>query len=216
METPRILKALGSELSRLAKEHQLAVIPGGGKFADIVRELDSRFQLPATVSHWMAILGMDQYGLLLSQVIACSEVCDSLRAAKEISQNGRAAILQPTKMLRRFDPFEPSWDVTSDSIAAYIAYKLNAATVVFVTDVDGIFTANPKEQSKSKLFSQVSIEELLKFSSRTSVDKFLPVFLSAHMLDCYVVNGRFPERVTRVLSGQETIATHIQPIMCLS
>lgn len=213
LETPQVLKALGSELSSLAKEHQIVVVPGGGKFADIVRELDTRFRLPAAVSHRMAILGMDQYGFLLSKVIAHSEACDSLKAAREISRGGRIAILLPSKVLRRFDPFKPSWDVTSDSIAAYIAFKLNAAKVVFVTNVNGIFTENPKEQSKSKLLSQVSVEELLKFSTRTSVDKFLPVFLSAHMLDCYVVNGRFPERVTNVLSGRETVTTHIPPII---
>jgi len=210
-EDPQILKALGSELSILAKKHSLVIVPGGGKFADAVRGLDERFSLPAPVSHRMAILAMDQYGLTLSHVIAGSETCHSLRAAREISRGKHAAILLPSKMLHKFDPFEPSWDVTSDSIAAYIACKLKASVVIFVTDVDGIFTADPKNHGNAQLLSQVSGEELMHFSGRTSVDRFLPVFLSQHTLNCYVVSGRFPERVAAVLLGRETMATRILP-----
>jgi aspartokinase-like uncharacterized kinase len=210
-ETPQTLEALSSELSRLAKRHRFVVVPGGGKFADAVRELDARFHLPSAISHRMAILAMDQYGLLLSQVIADSKTCDSLKAAREISRSGQAAILLQFKMLRKSDPFEPSWDVTSDSIAAYIACKLKADKAVFVTDVDGIFTADPKNHGEARLLSHVSVENLLRFSERSSVDKFLPVFLSQHTLNCYVVNGRFPERLAAILSGQETVATRILP-----
>jgi aspartokinase-like uncharacterized kinase len=45
------------------------VVPGGGEFADVVRCLDERFSLTCGVSHRMAILGMDQYGLLLSDLM---------------------------------------------------------------------------------------------------------------------------------------------------
>jgi aspartokinase-like uncharacterized kinase len=216
LEAPQNLEALGSELSSLAKKHQVIIVPGGGKFADAVRELDARFHLPVAVSHRMAILAMDQYGLLLSKFIPSSVVCDSLRVAREISRVGQVAILLPSKMLRKFDPFEPSWDVTSDSIAAYIACKLRVDKAVFVTDVDGIFSADPKNHRNAQLLSQVSVEALLRFSERTSVDKFLPEFLSQHTLNCYVVNGRFPERLAAILSGQETVTTQILPRTKLS
>jgi 5-(aminomethyl)-3-furanmethanol phosphate kinase len=208
-ETPQTLEALSSELSRLAKKHRFVVVPGGGKFADAVRDVDARSQLPAAVSHRMAILAMDQYGLLLSTLIPSSVSCDSVKAAREVTRAGRVEILLPSKMMHKSDPFEPSWDVTSDSIAAYIASKLKASVAIFVTDVDGIFTSDPKKHSNAKMLSQVSVEELMRFSGRTSVDKFLPEFLSQHTLNCYVVNGRFPERLAAILSGQETVATRI-------
>jgi len=211
LEAPQNLEALGLELSSLARKHRFVVVPGGGKFADAVREVDAQFHLPVAVSHRMAILAIDQYGLLLSKFIPSSVICDSLRAAGEVSRAGQVAILLPSKMLRKFDPFEPSWDVTSDSIAAYIACKLKADKVVFVTDVDGIFTADPKNHGNARLLSQVSVDTLLRFSERTSVDKFLPVFLSQHALNCYVANGRFPERLAAILSRQETMATRILP-----
>ncbi len=210
-EKPKVLYALGKELSHLAKKHQFTVVPGGGKFADAVRELDAKLSLPAAVSHKMAVLAMDQYGLLLAQVIPESSSCVSLRTAVEFSKEGRVPIFLPSKLLSRSDPFEPSWDVTSDSITAYIAFKLKAEKAIFVTDVDGILTNDPKKEKDAELISEISVEKLLKLKERTSVDKFLPVFLSKNPLDCYIVNGKHPERVTAVFSGQTTVATRILP-----
>ena len=61
------LRLLCKKLSDTAREHPLVVVPGGGEFADVVRQLDIRFGLLGSVAHRMAILGMDQYGLLLSR-----------------------------------------------------------------------------------------------------------------------------------------------------
>ena len=45
LEAPQSLEALGLELSGLAKKHRFIVVPGGGKFADTVREQDARVRL---------------------------------------------------------------------------------------------------------------------------------------------------------------------------
>jgi aspartokinase-like uncharacterized kinase len=210
-ETPKVLESLGAELFRLSKKRLFVVVPGGGKFADAVRDMDAKFAVPAIISHKMAILAMDQYGLLLSQIIPDSSVCDSLKAAREISQCGRVPIFLPSRFLFRSDPFEPSWDVTSDSIAAYVAVKLKACKIIFVTDVDGIFSKDPKTHQEAKLISQMPIEKLLKYAERTSLDKFLPTLLSKNTLDAYVVNGFYPARVAAVLFDQKTVCTKILP-----
>ena len=208
-ENPEDLKTLGAELCCLAKRHHFVVVPGGGKFADAVRDLDAKFALPAAVAHRMAILAMDQYGLLLSQVIPECGTCDSLEEAERLSEMEKAAVFLPSKLLFQDDPFEPSWDVTSDSIAAYIALRLNVAKTIFVTNVDGIFTKDPKKHADAVLLNEVSVGELLRLSSRTSVDKFLPNFLIEQPAECYVVNGEHPERIGKILSGQSAICTHI-------
>ncbi len=71
---PEKLRALCAKLSEVAKKHKLIVLPGGGEFADAVRNLDKRFNLSRAVSHRMAILGMDQYGFLLSDLLPHSSV----------------------------------------------------------------------------------------------------------------------------------------------
>jgi len=208
-ENPERLKALCTKLSEFAKKYAIAVVPGGGRFADVVRDFDKRFTLSSGVSHRMAILGMDQFGLLLSQLIPNSCATYLLDDAKQLSEIRVVPIFLPSRLLFQEDPLENSWDVTSDSIAAYIASRLHAAKVLLVTDVDGIFTKDPKKHADAALIERLSAEELLKLNKRTSVDLFLPKLLLAAPVDCYVVNGNHPERIAAILAGQQAACTLI-------
>ena len=210
-ETPEALKALCVELSRLAKTHSIVVVPGGGKFADSAREYEKNFNLTAILAHKLAILAMDQYGMLLSELIPNYCTIDELDEAKHFSKLGNVPIILPSKLMFKDDVLEASWDVTSDSIATYIAEKLNAEKVILVTDVDGIFDKNPQKHiKKAQLLTEISATDLLKRTGRTSVDRFLPKLLLKNYLPCYVVNGKFPERVRAVLLGYSTVCTLIK------
>jgi aspartokinase-like uncharacterized kinase len=209
-EDPADLSALCNKLGKIAKKYRIVVVPGGGKFADVVREFDQRFVLSPDISHRMALLGMDQFGLLLSQIIPNSCAVYLLNDAKQLSEIKVVPIFLPSRLMFQDDPLEHSWDVTSDSIAAYIASRLNADKVIFATDVDGIFTSDPKKHSDAKLIKRTSASELLKSIQRTSVDQFLPKLLLKTQMDCYIVNGKYPERIEAILTGQHTICTLVK------
>jgi aspartokinase-like uncharacterized kinase len=205
-ENPAELRALCNMISELAKKYELIVVPGGGRFADVVRDFDLRFALPKAMSHRMAILAMDQYGLLLSNFIPNSCKIYTLEEAEQRSQ-GKVQVFLPSQFMLKEDPLENSWDVTSDSIAAYVASRLGAAKVLLVTDVDGIFTEDPKKHADAKLIRILSAAQLLALGRRTSVDRFLPKLLLKADVICYVVNGNHPERVEAILAGQHTTGT---------
>ena len=204
-EDPSSLRRLCQELSELAKAHRIAIIPGGGEFADTVRMLDKTFGLSDVVAHKMAILAMDQYGLLLSDLIPNSWLSYSL----EEKRKEMLSILLPSQLMFREDPLENSWDVTSDTITAFIAAKVNAKKLILVTDVDGIFTEDPKQNLDAKHIDELTAEELLGWNKRTSVDKVLPEIVLKYKLDCYVVNGKYPERIKLILENKKTICTHV-------
>jgi hypothetical protein len=208
-EEPERLKALCTKLSEFAKKYAIVVVPGGGRFADVVRDFDQRFTLSSEVSHRMAILGMDQFGLLLSQIIPDSCATYLLNDAKQLSEIRVVPVFLPSRLMFKEDPLENSWDVTSDSIAAYVAGRLRVAKVLLVTDVDGIFTKDPRKHADAVLIERLSAEELLKFNQRTSVDRYLPKLLLDVQVDCYVVNGKRPERIEAVLAGQQATCTLI-------
>ncbi len=105
---------------------------------------------------------------------------------------------------------ENSWDVTSDSIACYIASRLKVPKLLLITDVDGVYTSNPKTTTEAKLIKSLSVRELLAINKRTSVDKVLPKLLLNTPIDCFVVNGLFPERIAAILEGRETVYTIIR------
>jgi hypothetical protein len=206
---PEKLRALCIRLSEVSKKHKLIVVPGGGEFADVVRSLDKRFSLSCGTSHKMAILGMDQYGLLLSDLMPNSVVVRKLVEIKSSFEKEKLPIFLPSKLLFREDPLENSWDVTSDAIALYIANKLETPKVLLITDVDGIFTSDPKKHSNARFIENLSAHELMAMNKRTSVDEALPKMLLKSHVTCVVVNGLFPERVRAILDGRPAVCTLI-------
>jgi aspartokinase-like uncharacterized kinase len=86
---------------------------------------------------------------------------------------------------------------------------LQAAKLVLVTDVDGVFTEDPKGNEEATLIERLSVKALWELEARTSVDRFLGEMLVDASFDCYVVNGRYPERVEAVLAGQQAVCTLI-------
>ncbi|MEM4297882.1 MAG: delta 1-pyrroline-5-carboxylate synthetase [Nitrososphaerota archaeon] len=194
-EDPPALRTFCRFLGGLAESHRILVVPGGGKFADAVRQYDGLYGLPATVAHKMAILAMDQYGLLLGSLTLGSFTTHSLiRACR--SPRRSIPIILPSKLMFQRDPLENSWRVTSDSIA--------------VKDVDGIFTEDPKSRTDAVLIREISASELR--GRRAGVDEFLPDLLKEKGLNCYVVNGKHPERIRSLLMGESTVHTHIIPV----
>jgi len=206
-ENQAVLRALSNRLGEIAKKCRIIVVPGGSKFADVVREFDGRYALSPEISHRMAVLGMDQFGLLLSQIVPNSCATYLLTDAKQLSEIRVVPIFLPSRLMFQDNQLEHSWSVTSDSIAAYVASRLYADKVILVTDVDGIFTSDPKTHSDAKLINELSASELLKAAQRTSVDQFLPKLLLNTQIDCYVVNGAYPERIEAILAGQHTTYT---------
>ena len=205
---PQKLKTLCLKLSELSMNCRLVVVPGGGEFADTVRNLDERFTLSPQTSHKMAILGMDQFGFLLADLLPNSSIVHNFEL-QEIFDSGKLPIFLPSNYFFVEDPLENSWAVTSDSIAAFIAGKLCVPKLVLATDVDGIYTCDPKKHSGAKLIRRLSAGDLLRMEGQTNVDVFLPKLLLQLHLDCFVVNGLFTERIEAVLNDEEAVCTLI-------
>jgi probable H4MPT-linked C1 transfer pathway protein len=123
----RVLEVLSRELPG----RRALVVPGGGPFADAVRALDGHLPLHDAEAHWMAIQGMDQYAQLLASRLSGTLVTtrDEIRA---VQNAGRIVVLAPYRWLRDVDPLPHSWNVTSDSIAAWVAGALGARQLVLV------------------------------------------------------------------------------------
>jgi aspartokinase-like uncharacterized kinase len=207
---PAKLRDLCAKLSELSNQHKIVVVPGGGEFTDVVRDMDKRLNLSCEASHRMAILGMDQYGFLLNDLLPGSLTENTLEGLLKTFNLGRLSVFLPSRFLLRKDALENSWDVTSDSIAVYIAGQLDIGKVVLVTDVDGVYSCDPKKYSNAKLFNRLSAKELLTMDKRTSVDQFLPKLLLQLSIECFVVNGLYPERVEAIFDKRKTICTLIQ------
>lgn len=131
------LERVAGALAAAGRRHRLVVVPGGGPFADAVRELNRRIKLSDDAAHWMAILGMDQYAHALAARIAGATLVEEAGQIAAGLDAGRIPVLAPYRWLREADPLPHSWDVTSDSIAAWIAGALAAPRLVLVKPARG-------------------------------------------------------------------------------
>jgi 5-(aminomethyl)-3-furanmethanol phosphate kinase len=129
---PPALERVCAAVGRSSSEHRLVVVPGGGPFADAVRGLDARIGLSAGAAHWMAILGMDQYAHLLVDRIAQGVLVDEPGAIVDAAGDGKVAVLAPSRWMRSADVLPHTWEVTSDSIAAFVAGALGAVRLVLI------------------------------------------------------------------------------------
>ena len=129
-------EALGAAAAALARvaggRRRAVVVPGGGALADAVRALDRRLGLGDDAAHWMAVLAMDQGAQLLAARVPGTAVVAEAGEIHAAIAGGVLPVLAPYRWLRRADPLPHSWDVTSDSIAAWVAGELGAARLVLI------------------------------------------------------------------------------------
>ena len=178
------------------KDTSSVIILGGGEFANLIRKYDAEQEFSQEVNHWTAIDCMDIMAKLVDDKVESAKLAFTVDEIEEISNEGFTPIFIVSQFLKTEDPFECSWDVTSDSIAAYVAHLLNAKLLI-VTNVNGIYTQEPKEPG-STFISKIDATTLLTFQE-SSIDVMLPSLLLEFGTNCYVVNGKFPERVLSLI-----------------
>jgi aspartokinase-like uncharacterized kinase len=112
-------------------EGQKIIVPGGGLFADQVRAAQACWQFDDRAAHQMAILAMQQMAVLLQSLKPQFSLIDKLDAAlPEIS------IWSPSIGDLDQAGIPASWDITSDSLAAWLAGRLNAEQLILIKSAE--------------------------------------------------------------------------------
>ncbi len=173
---------------------------GGGEFANLIRKYDDILNFSPDTSHWRAIDCMDIVARLTCDKVESAKIANTLKEAEKILSEGFTPILLTSNILKEDDPFNSSWDVTSDSIAAYISNIINAKLLI-VTNVNGIYTREPKFEG-AKFIDKIDAKTLLTFDE-TSIDLMLPSLLIEFGTNCYVVNGMYPKRVLSLINNDK-------------
>jgi aspartokinase-like uncharacterized kinase len=115
--------------------HRLTIVSGGGPFADAVRAAQPKLGFDDHTAHAMAVLAMEQYALALASLhdLALAATPGDMQAAHD---SGRIALWRPSAMVSAATDIAPGWDVTSDSLAAWLARRLGASALLMIKSVD--------------------------------------------------------------------------------
>lgn len=113
----------------------VVVVPGGGVFADTVRNEQPKLGLSEPAAHQMALLAMHQMAHAFvdlaptpgRMIITAShaEIAAALAA-------GRVAVWVPMPMVAQDPDIPEDWTITSDSLAAWLASRLGARHLALV------------------------------------------------------------------------------------
>ena len=98
-----------------------------------------------------------------------------------------------------------SWQVTSDSIAAWVAGEAGAGRLVLVKEVDGLFAEWPPRGAP---IPRLTVAELAALRPG-GVDDHLPTVLEDASFETWVIGGRDPRRLTELLDRGTTVGTRI-------
>lgn len=190
--TPLIVKLGGSLSAHVpvlvplisASPRPLLIVPGGGAFANAVRAAG----LDDETAHWQAIAAMEQYGRSIA--------AHGLPQTERLAVPEKSTIFLPLRSLQERNPLPHSWDVTSDTIAAWVAAELGL-DLLLLKSVDGIMTGGA-------LMERVSLPVMTDV-----VDPLLIPFVLKHGVNTMVINGSRPELLDRFLRGRPVPGTRI-------
>lgn len=110
----------------------LVIVPGGGPFADEVRAMQHVWRFGEPAAHRMALLAMEQYGVMLAGLRPGLRPAADRAEIRDTLREGLVPVWMPCRMALGRKDIAESWDVTSDSLAAWLANMLGADCVVLV------------------------------------------------------------------------------------
>ena len=134
---PAALRLALEAIGRRARHQTLVVVPGGGAFAEQVRLAQRTLGFSDDAAHWMAILAIEQVAQLIANRRAGARLVQNPGEIAAARRAGLIPVLAPHAWMRQVDALPHSWDVTSDSIAAFIAEALGAVELILLKRVDG-------------------------------------------------------------------------------
>ena len=110
----------------------VVIVPGGGAFADQVRSAQQRWRFDDTTAHRMAILAIQQMALLFNGIKPDFTVAGSVAEIRRQLPRQQPVIWSPDITELDQAAIPASWDISSDSLAAWLAKTLVATELIVV------------------------------------------------------------------------------------
>lgn len=205
-----LMKSYAEIISKSFIGGKWCVVIGGGdearKYVSAARELG----LGEAFCDMLAIKVTRIHAMILSALIgekACKAIPESLEQLVEYSESGKIVVtggLQPAQ--------------STTAVAALAAEAIGAEKLIVATDVEGVYTDDPKKSPHAKLLKEITIsrlEEILRESSHAAgeyklIDQVALKVLRRSRITVLVIDGRRPENLKKALVG-EIVGTLVIP-----
>lgn len=122
------------------------IVPGGGPFADAVRSTQLKMEFDDRTAHHMALLAMEQYGRALAGCNGALSPADSIEAIRHGLGIGRIPVWMPVGMVLEAEEIAPTWEVTSDSLAAWLGGRIGADRLFLIKHTPALAARTAAEE----------------------------------------------------------------------
>ncbi len=183
--------------------HEIVAIVGGGDLARDFIKVASELDLDEAKRDWVAIyvsrLFAQLFVMRLGEV-CCGTVPAFLDEAIACLKRGKIVVM---------GGLEPG--MTTDAVAAMISEKINADLLVKASNVEGIFTKDPKKYPNAKKIDELKFKDLTRFFEESQhkagihqiLDPEAVKILRKGEMKIVVVNGFKPENVLLAVKGEK-------------
>ena len=148
---------------------RLVLVAGGGRFADVLRDLDGRHSVGEARSHALALNVLDLTARFLATLVAGLEVVEGTEDLADPWSRGAVPVLAPRRFVeaddRSPDPLPHAWTTTSDSIAARLAVRIGAGELALLKSTSLPYRCDRAEAARLELVDS----EFPRASGRLSV-----------------------------------------------
>lgn len=191
-------------------DHQLVAITGGGEAA---RKYSEAARVLGATEFTCDILGIQVSRLnarLLITALGENAYPEPLTVYEELAH---AVSTNKIVVAGGMQPGQ-----STDTVGALVAEVLRADLFIKATDVEGVYTADPKEDSHATKIEEIQTDELLRLVMERRLSAgdyalFDPVaikIVERAKIVTRIVDGRTPENVMRVIEGHP-LGTLIRP-----
>ena len=200
--TPENFKNYADVLKRLKeKGHKLIVVCGGGKVCREYRDIAKKFKPSNELLDWIGIEATHLNALTLIAALGEDAYPFSLRTVEEVKKNFNDKILVCGGNLP---------GCSTDYDAALFAQAIKADLLINATDIDGVYSSDPKKDPNAKKFDKLSYDEfekiMLKNPQTPGEYRFFDLkatrLIRKIKIKTIFIDGRDPEEIIRAVEGK--------------
>jgi len=198
------------ELIKISEDHEVAVVVGGGKVAREYIRAAKSFSPNETFKDYIGIHITRANAMLLIAALgekAYPFVIQDFRKAWEVIQLKKIPIMGGT---------HPGH--TTDAVSALLAEYLQADLLVVVTNVDGVYDSDPRENPNARKLGRITVDQLVRIAmegeSRAGgssvVDALAAKFIQRGRIKTIIVGKEDARHLFDVIKGKHS-GTIVEP-----
>ncbi|MGR9087145.1 MAG: amino acid kinase family protein [Gammaproteobacteria bacterium] len=147
----------------------VVIVPGGGSFADQVRQAQQRWRFDDGTAHDMALLAMQQMALMIRGLMPHFRIAGSISAVQLLLEEKKTVLWSPDSVELDRAGIRAGWEVTSDSLAAWLAMTLSARELILIKSANMDVEASLAELARQNVVDRAFCDFVARYPGKMTI-----------------------------------------------